>query len=57
MDVLLLWRRAYETRIFNEQREAIGRGPDEEASRKAALEIWVICSRPEYEASRDHPSV
>jgi hypothetical protein len=57
MDVLSLWRRASETRIFNEQREAIGRGPNEQASRVAALEIWVIGARRQYEASRDHPSV
>jgi hypothetical protein len=40
-DKVLLWRRAYQTRIYDEHREAIGRGPTVQASREAALEKWV----------------
>ena len=40
-DKLLLWRRAFETKIFDERREAVGRGPTVEASREAALAVWV----------------
>src|SRR5262245_20435421 len=41
LEKLLLWRRAYRTRIFEAHREALGRGPDPEASRKAALRRWA----------------
>jgi hypothetical protein len=41
LDKLLLWRRAYRTRIYDAHREAIGRGPTVEASREAALNVWV----------------
>src|SRR4029079_5575808 len=36
IDKILLWRRAYQTRVFDSRREAIGRGPTEDASRDAA---------------------
>ena len=38
---LMLWRAAYRTCIFDEHREAIGRGPTVEASRVATLRRWV----------------
>jgi hypothetical protein len=50
-DILLLWRRAYQTRIFDEHREASGRGPTIEASREAALAEWVTEHQREYEAA------
>jgi hypothetical protein len=40
-EILKLWRAAYETRIFDEHREATGRGPTVESSREAALWKWV----------------
>ena len=56
-DKLLLWRRAFETKIFDERREAIGRGPTVEASRDAALAVWVTDGQREFEADRDTRSV
>jgi hypothetical protein len=41
LDKMMLWRRAYETRVFDAHREAIGRGPTAEASQEAALSKWV----------------
>jgi hypothetical protein len=41
LDKLLLWQRAYETRIFDEHREVSGRGPTPEASQDAAERRWV----------------
>ena len=41
LDKLLLWKRAYQTRIFDAHREAFGRGRTAEASREAALSRWV----------------
>ena len=48
IDKVLLWRCAYQTRIYDEQREAIGRGPTVEASREAALKRWVNQGQAEY---------
>jgi hypothetical protein len=48
-DILFLWRRAYLTRIFDESHEAIGRGPTYQASREAALEMWVRQWQREHE--------
>jgi hypothetical protein len=53
LDKVLLWRRAFQTRIYDQQREAIGRGPTAEASRKAALEKWVTGGQAEYEATSE----
>ena len=53
-DKLLLWRRAFETKIFDERREAIGRGPTVEASREAALAVWVTNGQHEFEAGRNN---
>jgi hypothetical protein len=52
IDMLALWRRAYQTRIFNERREVVGRGSSEQSSREAALTAWVTDAQREYEASR-----
>jgi hypothetical protein len=41
LDKLLLWRRAYQTRIFDKDREVFGRGPTPEASQEAAEQRWV----------------
>jgi hypothetical protein len=41
LDKLLLWQRAYETKIFDGHREVVGRGPTPEASQKAAERRWV----------------
>jgi len=37
IDVLRRWCRSYETIIFDEDRDAVGRGPTVEASQKAAV--------------------
>jgi hypothetical protein len=52
-DLLLPWRHAYETRVFDEAREAVGRGPTYEASREAALEKWVDQWQREHNARLD----
>jgi hypothetical protein len=41
LDKLLLWQRAYETKIFDGHREVVGRGPTPEASQKTAERRWV----------------
>jgi hypothetical protein len=41
LDKLLLWQRAYETRIFEGHREVVGRGPTPEASQAVAERRWV----------------
>jgi len=41
LDKLLFWQRAYETRIFDQHRKVIGRGPTPEASEEAAERRWV----------------
>ena len=48
IDKVLLWRHAYQTRIYDEHREAIGRGSTVEASREAALERWVTGGQTQY---------
>ena len=40
-DKLLLRQRAYQTKIFDEHREVLGRGPTPEASQEAAERRWV----------------
>jgi hypothetical protein len=37
----LLWRRAYQTKIFAERREVFGRGPTPETSQEDAERRWV----------------
>ena len=41
LEKLLLWRSAYETKIFDQHREVVGRGPTPEASQKNAEQRWV----------------
>ena len=41
LEKLLLWQRAYHTKIFDEHREVFGRGPTPEASQEAAERRWV----------------
>jgi hypothetical protein len=36
-----LWRRAYVAKIWDEHRDAVGRGPTPEAAQKAAERQWV----------------
>ena len=49
----LRWKRAYETKIFDECLEALGRGPTPEASLAAAEWRWVEEHQREYEANRE----
>jgi hypothetical protein len=44
-DKLQLWPRAYQTKIFDNRHEAVGRGPTPEASRVAAMRRWVEAHR------------
>jgi hypothetical protein len=37
---LKMWRHAYETKVFDEHCEALGRGPTPGAARDAALKRW-----------------
>ena len=39
---LKLWRHAYETKVFKNRHEAIGRGATPEASQKAAEKRWLV---------------
>ena len=41
IDKLRLWRRAYETKIYNDRLGVVGRGPTAHASEEAALKRWV----------------
>jgi hypothetical protein len=40
--MLKLWRHAYETKVFRNRQEAIGRGPTPEAFQKAAEKRWLV---------------
>ena len=53
IDKLLLWRHAYQTRVFDSQREVVGRAPTAEASRDAAMAKWVSQGQAEYEAAEE----
>ena len=48
---LMLWKRAYQTKIWDGHREAIGRGSTAEAAQEAAERNWVAKAELEYEAS------
>jgi hypothetical protein len=50
---LMLWKRAYQTKISDGHLEAIGRGSTPEAAQVAAERNWVAEAQREYEASRD----
>ena len=52
----MLWKRAYQTKIWDGHREAIGRGSTAEAAQEAAERNWVAKAQREYEASRDNRS-
>ena len=41
LDRIQFWGRAYETKIFDDRREVLGRGPTPEASREAAEGRWL----------------
>ena len=41
LDRISLWKRAYETKVFDARHQSVGRGPTPEASEEAALRQWV----------------
>ena len=41
LDKLSLWQRAYRTKIIDEHREVVGRGPTPKASRVDAERRWL----------------
>ena len=49
---LMLWQRAYQTKICDELHEVVGRGPTREAAQEAAERQWVAEWQREYEANR-----
>ena len=51
---LMLWKRAYETKISDGHLQAIGRGSTPEAAQETAERNWVAETQREYEASRDN---
>jgi hypothetical protein len=40
LEKLLLWGRAYTTKVSDQYREVIGRGPSPEISQEAAIKRW-----------------
>jgi hypothetical protein len=50
LERLKLWRHAYETKVFKNRHEAIGRGPTPEASQKAAKSDGSQSSLPKKNA-------
>jgi hypothetical protein len=51
---LMLWKRAYRTKISDGHLQAIGRGSTPEAAQETAERNWVAEAQREYEASRDN---
>ena len=49
---LMLWQRAYQTKICDGHHEVVGRGPTREAAQEAAERQWVAKAQREYEANR-----
>ena len=49
----MLWKRAYRTKIWDQDRKAVGRGPTPEAAQEAAERVWVAEGQRAYEANRD----
>jgi hypothetical protein len=47
---LMLWKQAFRTKIWDQDRKAVGRGPTPEA---AAERVWVAEGQRAYEANRD----
>ena len=41
LERLRLWQRAYETKVLDNVREAVGRGQTPEAAQDAALKRWA----------------
>jgi hypothetical protein len=56
VEKLMLWPRAYQTKIWDRHREAVGRGPTPQAAQEAAEKQWVAEAQGQHEVSRDHPS-
>jgi len=54
---LLLWPRAYESKIFDCNRKVIGRGHTPKAAQEAAERQWVAKAQREYEANRPSGNV
>ena len=53
---LMLWKRAYRSKIWDGHRRATGRGPTPEAAQVAAETNWVAGAQRAYDASRDNHS-
>ena len=49
----MLWQRAYRTKIWDQDRKAVGRGPTPEAAQEAAERVWVAEGQRAHEANRD----
>ena len=41
VEKLMLWQRAFQAKIWDGHREAVGRGPTPEAAQEAAESQWV----------------
>jgi hypothetical protein len=54
VEKLMFWRRAYETKIWDRHREAVGRGPTPQAAQEVAERQWL--AEAQREVSRDHSS-
>ena len=50
---LMLWKQAFRTKILDQDRKAVGRGPTPEAAQEAAERVWVAEGQRAYEANRD----
>ena len=50
---LMLWKQAFRTKIWDQDRKAVGRGPTPEAAQDAAERVWVAEGQRAYEANRD----
>jgi hypothetical protein len=47
LEKLMLWQRAYQTKIIDGHHEVVGRGATAEASQAAAERLWVAEMRVE----------
>jgi hypothetical protein len=56
VEKLMLWPRAYQTKIWDRHREAVGRGPTPQAAQEAAEKQWLAEAQHEHQVSRDHSS-
>ena len=57
MEKLMFWRRAYETKIWDRHREAVGRGPTPQASQEAAERQWLAEAQREHHAAETAPAL